>query len=59
MTKNKKKRKGETYKLPPASSNVVDELVQLASEIEEKDDSGPLWGKLHKVLLRSSVEGSI
>ena len=56
MTKNKKKRKGENYKPPPASSNVVDELVQLASEIEENDDSGPLWGKLHKVLLRSTVE---
>ena len=59
MTKNKKKRKGENYKPPPASSNVVDELVQLASEIEQIDDSGPLWGKLHKVLLRSSVEASI
>jgi len=55
VTKNKKKRKGENYKPPAESSNVVDELVRLASEIEEKDDSGPLWGKLHKVLLRSSV----
>ena len=59
MSKNKKKRKGENYKPPPASSNVLDELVQLASEIEEQDDSGPLWGKLHKVLLRSTVDPAV
>ena len=42
-----------------ASSNVVDELAQLACEIALAEESGPLWGKLHKVLLRSTVDAAI
>jgi len=59
VSKNKKKRKGGQHAPPPPSLNVLDELVQLASEIEEQDDSGPLWGKLHKVLLRSTVDPAV
>lgn len=59
MAKNKKKRKSGQYKPQSTSLNVVDELAQLASEIAQADDSGPLWGKLHKVLLRSSVDAAI
>ena len=59
MSKNKKKRKGGQYKPPPPASNVVGDLVQLAAEIAQAADAGPLWGKLHKTLLRSSVDAAI
>ena len=59
MSKNKKKRKDGQYKPQPSSVNVVDELAQIASEIAQAADVGPLWGKLHKVLLKSTVDAAI
>lgn len=59
MSKNKKKRKGGLHKPPTATLNIVDELAQLASEISQAEESGPLWGKLHKVLLRSTVDAAV
>ena len=59
MSKNKKKHKGGQHKPSPASCNVVDELARLACEIAQVDESGPLWGQLHKVLLRSTVDAAV
>lgn len=59
MSKNKNKRKGGSYSQPVSSSDVASELDRLAIEISQSQDSGPLWGRLHKVLLKSSVDASI
>jgi hypothetical protein len=59
VSKNKKKRKGGQHAPPPPSLNVVDELAQLACDIAQAEEAGPLWGKLHKVLLRSTVDPAV
>ncbi len=58
MAKNKKKRKSGHFTPPPTSEDVVLELASIAADITASDDVGPLWGKLHKVLLRSSVDAA-
>jgi len=58
MSKNKKKKKGG-YKPPRESSQVViDSIISIAEKIHAVDEPGPLWGELHKVFLKSSVEPS-
>ena len=58
MSKNKKKKKG-SYKPPPESSqDVIDSIALIAGKIQTADEPGPLWGELHKVFLKSTVEPS-
>ena len=59
MSKNKKKRKGGHRQPPPTSTSGVDELTQIAAEIGNAEEAGPLWGKLHKALLRSAVDAAV
>ena len=59
MSKNKKKRKGGHHQPPPTSTSGVDELTQIAAEIGSAEETGPLWGKLHKALLRSTVDAAV
>lgn len=60
VSKNKRKRKGG-YKpnAPPSTTDVVDEITQLASEISKVEEAGPLWGQLHKVFLKSTVDAGV
>ncbi len=61
MTKNKnKKKKKGGYKPPPESpQQIIDSVVEIASKIFSSSDAGPLWGELHKVFLKSTVESTI
>ena len=59
MSKNKKKKKGG-YQAPQESGqDVIESIVSIASKINATDESGPLWGELHKAFLKSTVEPSV
>ena len=60
MSKNKRKGKGG-YKsnVPPSTTDVVDDIARLAAEITQAEEAGPLWGQLHKVLLKSTVDAEV
>ncbi len=53
---SRKKKKGG-YKPPPESAqDVIDSIVSITDKIQAVDNAGPLWGELHKALLKSPVE---
>ena len=59
MAKNKKKKKSG-YKQPDSSPQVIiDEIVILANKITAADKAGPLWGELHRILLKSPVDPTV
>lgn len=59
MSKNKKKKKGG-YK-PPVQSpqDIIDSIISIADKIQGAENAGPLWGDLHKVFLKSTVDASV
>ncbi|MBC8203560.1 MAG: hypothetical protein H8E91_07005 [Planctomycetes bacterium] len=59
MSKNKKKKKGG-YK-PPAISvqDTIDEIVSLSQQIFSTEEPGALWGQLHKLFLKSTVDPNV
>ena len=59
MSKNKKKKKGG-YKPPPESpQDVIDAIVAISTAISTTEEPGPLWGQLHKLLLKSPVDAAV
>jgi len=60
VAKHKRKRKGNKGSVRPNNGmDIVGEIARLATEIATADTPGPLWGELHKVLLRSTVDPAV
>ena len=57
--KNKKKKKGGFMPPPSSPQDIVDAIVALSEKIQVSEEPGPLWGELHKVFLKSTVEPSV
>lgn len=60
VSKNKRKRKGghRPNKVSSAQTNIED-IARIAGEIATASEAGPLWGQLHKLFLRSSVDTTV
>jgi hypothetical protein len=59
MAKNKKKKKSGYNKPDSSPQVIIDEIVNIANKIASADEAGPLWGELHRILLKSPVEPTV
>ena len=60
VSKNKRKRKGghRPNNVSSAQTNIED-IARVAGDIATASEAGPLWGQLHKLFLRSSVDTTV
>lgn len=58
MAKNKKKKKGGFKPPVESTQDIINSIIAIAEKIQAVEEPGPLWGELHKVFLKSTVDSS-